>query len=307
MASETPDWSLYCSFLSVLRAGSLSAAARDSGLTQPTVGRHIDTLEKALGVALFTRSQQGLAPTEAALELQPYAESLEATAAALVRAAVGRAGTQGTVRITASEIVGGEVLPPILTQLHIDHPEICLELVLSNRTEDLLHREADIAVRMVRPTQQALAARCVGDIEIGLHARREYLERRGMPMSIAELRRHALIGFDHENAFIRSVRARGFAFERSMFTLRSDSDLAQLAAVRAGFGIGACQVGLARRGPQLVRVLGESFSFKLQVWIVMHSDLRSSARCRVAADALAKGLAAYCADHATIGALSSGG
>ncbi len=162
MVTSNPDWSLYRSFLSVLRTGSLSAAARDEGLTQPTVGRHVDSLEQALGVALFTRSQQGLAPTEAALELQPYAESLEATAAALVRAAVGRSGTQGTVRITASEVIGAEVLPPMLTQLHAAHPEIELELMLSNRTEDLLQREADIAVRMVAPTQQALLARRVG-------------------------------------------------------------------------------------------------------------------------------------------------
>jgi len=295
MTHGHPDWSLYRSFLSVLRTGSLSAAARDDGLTQPTVGRHIDALEQALGVALFTRSQQGLTPTEAALELQPYAESLEATAAALVRAAVGRAGTQGTVRITASEVVGAEVLPPILTQLRAEHPEMTLELVLSNRTEDLLQREADIAVRMVRPTQQALSARHVGDIELGLHARREYLDRHGTPTSVAELREHALIGFDHENAFIRSVRAQGLAVERSMFALRSDSDLAQLACLRAGFGIGVCQVGLARRGPELVRVLAKSFLFKLEVWIVMHSDLRSSRRCRVVSDALARGLSAYCA------------
>jgi DNA-binding transcriptional LysR family regulator len=296
MSSGSPDWSLYRSFLSVLRLGSLSAAARDEGLTQPTVGRHVDALEQALGVALFTRSQTGLTPTEAALELQPYAESLEATAAALVRAAVGRAGTHGTVRITASEVVGAEVLPPILTQLHAAHPEIALEVVLSNRTEDLLQREADIAVRMVRPTQQTLLARHVGDIEIGLHARRDYLERHGVPSTVAELRRHALIGFDHETAFIRSVRAQGFPVERGMFAFRSDSDLAQLAAVRAGFGIGVCQVGLARRSADLVRVMAKSFLFKLEVWIVMHSDLRSSARCRVVADALAAGLTAYCAD-----------
>jgi len=148
---------------------------------------------------------------------------------------------------------------------------------------------------MVRPTQQALTARFIGNIELGLHARRGYLDRRGVPASVDDLRRHALIGFDHENAFIRSVRAQGFPVERSMFTLRSDSDLAQLAALRAGFGIGVCQVGLARREPELVRVMAKSFSFNLEVWIVMHSDLRTSARCRVVADALASGLAAYCA------------
>ena len=293
MTAGSPDWSLYRSFLSVLRTGSLSAAAREEGLTQPTVGRHVDSLEKALGVALFTRSQHGLSPTEAALELRPYAESLEATAAALVRAAVGRAGTRGTVRVTASEVVGAEVLPSILAKLHEAHPELVIELVLSNRTEDLLRREADIAVRMVRPTQQALVVRHVGDVELGLHARRDYLERRGTPSNVADLRGHSLIGFDHENAFVRSVRERGFALERGMFALRSDSDLAQLAALRAGFGIGVCQVGLARRSADLVRLLPKSFSFKLEVWLAMHADLRSSARCRVVADALAAGLAAY--------------
>jgi DNA-binding transcriptional LysR family regulator len=293
MATPSPDWSLYRSFLSVLRSGSLSAAARDEGLTQPTVGRHIDSLEKALGVSLFTRSQHGLEPTEAALELAPFAESLEATSAALVRAALGRASTRGTVRITASEVIGGEVLPPILAKLHEAYPELVIELVLSNKTEDLLRREADVAVRMVRPTQQALVARHVGDIELGLHARRDYLERRGTPATIADLRKHTLIGFDRENPFIRSVRAQGLPLERGMFALRSDSDLAQLAALRAGFGIGMCQVGLARRSTDLVRVLAKSLSFKLEVWIAMHADLRSSARCRVVADALAAGLAAY--------------
>src|SRR5262249_36927421 len=134
MSSLSPDWSLYRSFLCVLRSGSLSAGAREEGLTQPTVGRHIDALEKALGVSLFIRSRHGLAPTDAALELRPYAESLEATAAALVRAAVGRAGTRGTVRVTASEVVGAEVLPPILARLHEAHPGLAIELVLSNRT-----------------------------------------------------------------------------------------------------------------------------------------------------------------------------
>ena len=127
---------------------------------------------------------------------------------------------------------------------------------------------------------------------MSVYARRDYLERRGTPSNVAELRGHSLIGFDHENAFIRSVRERGFALERGMFALRSDSDLAQLAALRAGFGIGVCQVGLARRA-DLVRLLPKSFSFKLEMWLAMHADLRSSARCRVVADALAAGLAAY--------------
>ena len=244
---------------------------------------------------LFTRSQHGLIATEAALELRAHAEILEATTAALLRTASGRGGSGGTVRITASEIVGAEVLPPILADLRDAHPELIIELVLSNRAQDLLHREADIAVRMVRPTQQALLVRHIGDMALSLYAHQRYIDRHGLPSSASDLASHALIGFDQESAFIRSVRARGFTFDRKMFALRSDSDLAQLAALRAGCGIGACQVGIARRDPDLVRVLPEVFAFKLEIWIAMHADLRGSPRCRIASDALTKGLSRYVA------------
>ena len=127
-----------------------------------------------------------------------------------------------------------------------------MELALSNRTEDLLRRDADIAVRMVRPSQGAVVARRLGAIELGLHARRDYLERCGTPARVDDLRAHALIGFDRESAFIRRLRAQGVALHRGMFALRTDSDLAQLAAIRAGCGIGVCQVGLARRDPRQV-------------------------------------------------------
>jgi DNA-binding transcriptional LysR family regulator len=294
MADPAPEWNLYRSFLSVLRTGSLSAAAREEGLTQPTIGRHVDSLEAALGISLFTRSQHGLVPTEAALELQPFAESLESAAASLLRAASRREGARGTVRVIASEIVGAEVLPPILTSLRVNYPEVVIELVLSDRNDDLLQREADIAVRMFTPTQQALVVRHVGEVEIGLYARREYLDRRGAPTSERQLRDHGLIGFDRETAFIRGLRQRGLQLDRRLFALRTDSALAQLAMLRAGFGIGWCQVGIARRDPGLIRVLAKEFCLKLEVWIAMHPDLRSSQRCRVVADALASGLAAYC-------------
>ena len=138
--------------------GSLSGAARRLGLTQPTVGRHIDALEAALGLTLFTRSPRGLAPTTAALALAPHVEAMAASAAALARTASGEAAAdRGVVRVTASEIIGCEVLPPILAAFRAEHPGIAVELALTNRNEDLARRDADIAVRMVRPTQSALA------------------------------------------------------------------------------------------------------------------------------------------------------
>ena len=307
-----PGWELYRSFLAVLQEGSLSGAARALGLAQPTLGRHVDALEAALGLALFTRSQLGYAPTEAALALQPAAQALASAAAALRRVASAQGGdgqqVKGTVRVSASEVVGVEVLPPILAALRERHPALVVELSLSNRLEDLLQREADIAVRMQRPQQDVLVARRIGSIAVGLHARDDYLARHGTPRTLDDLAGHALIGFDRETAFIRSLRKELGGLKRDHFALRADSDLAQLAAIRAGFGIGFCQVGLARRDARLKRVLARRFAVRLDTWVAMHQDLRDSPRCRATFDALAAGLQAYIAGageesaHSTQGA-----
>jgi DNA-binding transcriptional LysR family regulator len=298
MTSSDPGWELFRSFLGVLKAGSLSAAARTLGLAQPTVGRHIAALEGSLGLVLFTRSQTGFLPTDAARALQPYAESMASTAAALQRVAssqgdVAGAGVKGTVRITASDVIGVEVLPPILARLREQHPGIVVELVLTDRVQDLLRREADIAVRMTPPQHEALVARRIGALEMGLHAHRDYLARCGTPRSLAELRGHALIGFDEETPYLRSLRGSLAGLRREAFGLRADSNLAQLAAIRAGYGIGFCQTSLARHDANLVRVLRRQFALPLETWVAMHEDLRESARCKVTFQALVEGLVAY--------------
>ncbi|MFC3684064.1 LysR family transcriptional regulator [Hydrogenophaga luteola] len=287
-------WELYRSFLSVLQEGSLSGAARALGLTQPTIGRHITLLEAHLGVALFTRSQAGLLPTEAAAALRADAEAMQTAAAALERTA-GGLGTdvQGAVRISASEVVGAEVLPPILAELRARHPKLQLELVLSNRLQDVVRREVDIAVRMTPPQQEVLLATRVGDVPLGLHAHRAYLDRHGVPGSLADLKQHALIGFDQETPFLRSARAGLSLWSREHFALRCDSDLAQLALLRSGAGIGVCQLALAQRSPDLVRLLPDAFSFSLTSWVVMHEGLKSNPRCRTVFDALVAGLRRY--------------
>lgn len=288
------SWELYRSYLSVLQEGSLSGAARALGVAQPTVGRHIDTLEQQLGVSLFTRSQQGLLATEAAQALKPFAQSMQANAAALLRAAEAQgSGVRGTVRISASEVVGSEVLPPVIAGLQGQYPELNVELVLTNRVQDLLHREADIAVRMVAPEQGSLIARRIGDIELGLHAHRRYLDARGTPQTLEQLTEHALIGFDQETPFLRSARHWLPQWRREHFTLRTDSDLAQLAMIRAGVGIGVCQVRVAQRDPALVRVLAHPFKPRLTSWLTMHEDLRNSPRCKVTFEALLSGLEQY--------------
>jgi DNA-binding transcriptional LysR family regulator len=290
MASDV-SWELYRSFLGVLREGSLSGAARALDIAQPTVGRHIAALEKALGLALFTRSQAGLMPTEAAQSLRGFAESMQSTAASLERAATSQAaGVRGTVRVTCSDVIGVEVLPPIVTALRDQYPELTVELVLTNRVQDLLRREADIAVRMTPPRQELLVARRIGQIMVGLFAHQRYLARRGTPGSVADLAAHSLIGFDETTEYLRKASKAFPGWRREAFAMRTDSDLAQLALIRSGAGIGVCQATIARRDEALVRVLSKQVSLPLETWITMHEDLRNSPRCKVTFEALVEGL-----------------
>jgi DNA-binding transcriptional LysR family regulator len=291
-----PDWSHYRAFLAVLREGSLSGAARTLGLAQPTLGRQIAELERALGAALFIRSPRGLLPTDAARDIAPHAEAMAAAAGAILRAASGgTSDAAGVVRITASDIVGAEVLPPLLAQFRGVNPSVKIELALSNRVEDLLRGEADIAVRMVRPSQEALVARRIGTVRLGLYAHRAYLAAAPPITTLAALTRdHALIGFDRETPFLRELIAH-LPVGRDQFALRCDNDLAQLAAMRAGFGIGFVQHGIARRDPDLVALFSDEIGFSLEMWLALHEDLRASRRLRLMMDHLATGLAEYVA------------
>ena len=292
MSIDALDWENQRAFLAVLREGSLSAAARALGVAQPTVRRRLDALERSIGVALFVRSPGGLAPTDATRELGAHVETMAAAAEAFVRAASADTdAVSGTVRITASDVMGAEVLPAMLASLQRVQPGLVFELSLTNRIEDLLRHEADIAVRMVRPTQAAVVATRVGTVEIGMFARDDYVERHGLPDSLEDLGRFALIGPDRDTA---DLRALGIDRRRLKFGLRTDSHLAQLGAIRAGLGIGLCQKGIARSDPRLRAVLPHAFSHGFETWVTMHEDLRRVKRVRATFAHLAKALSAYC-------------
>lgn len=155
--------------------------------------------------------------------------------------------------------------------------------------QDLLRREADIAIRMTQPKQELLIARRVGEVALGLYAHSKYLGERGTPQTLADLAGHRLIGFDQETPFLRAATKALPQWQRAAFALRTDSDLAQLAFIRAGGGIGVCQVALAQRDSQLVRVLPQVAS-GLETWLTMHEDLRSSMRCKLTFEAILQGL-----------------
>lgn len=290
-------WEWYRTFLAVMREGSLSGAARALAITQPTAGRHIAALESALGLVLFTRSQTGLQATDAAVELRGHAQAMENTAMMIERSAAsfssGATGLRGVVRVAASEIIGTEVLPSAIARIKEAYPQITVELVLSNRVQDLLSREADIAVRMTTPVQDQLIARRMGKIEIGLHAAPAYLSRRGSPESIDELFTHTLVGFDTVTPFILQSLKQFPQLNRDRFTVRTDSDVAQLNLIRAGAGIGMCQVQLADFPVPLQRIMPEFFAFHLDTWLVMHEDLRHSQACKTVFDFLAEDLQGY--------------
>src|SRR5579871_4380843 len=224
MDVDPPGWHLFRGFLAIAREGSLSGAARILGTTQPTMGRQVAALEASLGVKLFSRSRDGLIPTDAGLRLIPAAEAMAAAVEMAQRAASGRADEErGAGRVTASVVVGSEVLPPILAAFQLKHPGLAIELALTNRNEDLLRGDADIAVRMVRPTQGALVAKRVGRIDVGLYAHRRYLKGRKLPRRIEDLRQHVLIGYDREFAYTRVLERLGLPSTRDLFAFRCDS------------------------------------------------------------------------------------
>lgn len=287
------DWDLFQSLHAVLQTGSLSAAARARGLTQPTLGRHIEALEQKLGSPLFLRSPRGLQPTELALELAPRLEDMAAAAAAALRDVAGAADQDGgVVRLTASEVIGCEILPPILADFQAKHPQVEIELILSNQLADLTRRDADIAIRMARPTQNTLVARKIGLMRLNLYAAPEYVARRGRPCSVEEIDDHTIIGFDSDTPKIQGRVDLGRPITRDMFSLRTDNQVAQLSAIRAGLGIGACHTGLAARYG-LQPVLADRFCMELEMWLCMLEGLRTTRRMRLMFDHLAKGLAAY--------------
>ncbi len=286
------DWSLVRSFLAVLDHGSLLGAARHLKMSQPTLGRHIAELESQLGVVLFERTGRGLVPAAAARQLALAARAMEAGALQLAQTLAGaQTQIQGTVRITASVPVAVSLLPPILARMRQRLPEIQIELVSSNQVSNLLRREADIAVRMVRPDQSSLIARKIGSVALGAYAHRSYLARHAPLRKPADLLKHELIGSDADTSILRGFEAMGHPASRQAFALRSDDFIVQWQAVRAGLGIGFCADYMTRKEPDVLPVLAGQLNIPpLPMWLAVHREIRSNVRIRAVFDFLAQAL-----------------
>ncbi|QQR39384.1 LysR family transcriptional regulator [Devosia rhizoryzae] len=292
--NREPDWALWRSFAAVISGGSLSAAARHLSMSQPTIGRHIETLEANLGIPLFERTLNGLKPNGTALRLyEPVQRAQNSLAEAAILAEGAQDDTGGTVRITASFMISNYVLPKILGAIRTAHPRIGIEVVPSDSAENLLMREADIAVRMFRPTQLELVTRHLGDIPLVPVAHEDYLARRGMPKEIADLWEHDLLGFDRSDAIILHARRLGFELKRENFVIRSDDQAHLWELIRAGLGIGFGQETLARQTPGLVVIPIDLHIPPMPIWLTTHRELFTSHRIRAIYDAVASGLLAY--------------
>lgn len=275
------DWALIRTFLAVAEQGSVSGAARSLGASQPTLSRHIRELERQTGLNLFERSPHGLSLTEQGETLADAAVGMGRSADRFLRLASGlSAELDGDLCISANEIVGYYLLPPLLAAFRERHPGISFEVVISNRASSLSKREADVALRMFRPTQPDLVVSRLSDLELGFFARRDYLAKHGTPTSLEALAAHPLIGFDEDPAFIEAAAGMGVGLRPDDFPLRSDHMPLHIALMRAGAGIGATHVGIAAGYPELVRVLPQVPLPTLEFWCVCHRDLQLNPRVR---------------------------
>lgn len=275
------SWDLIHSFLTVARSGSLSAAARKLGVSQPTLSRDIQALESDTGLNLFKRTTQGLQLTESGQRLMEAAERMDDAADLFARQASGLSvELQGTVRISANEIVGIYLLPAAIAAFRQQHPAVQIEIVVSNQASSLSKREADIALRMFQPNQPDLVVRRLPDLPLGFYAHSEYVRQFGEPRTIEEFKQHSVIGFDESMDFIEGATHMGYQFRREDFPVRTDHLLMQINLARAGAGIVGTHVDLAEKFPELRRILQWVNLPSLEFWVVCHSDVQFNSRIR---------------------------
>jgi DNA-binding transcriptional LysR family regulator len=281
------DWRLIRAFVAVMRTGTLTQAAAQIGATQPTLGRQIRELERRAGEPFFLRRGKRLEPTDRARHLYDQACDIEVAVTGLARAFAAPANdTRTSVRITTSVIFATVLLPKLLQSMLPALPGIDFEIAASDSIENLLRRDADIAIRFVRPTQGQLIASRVTDVDIALYASKGYVAEHGLPHSITDLLQHSFVG-NQTGADIRGgAAALGLDPAAIRIVLRSDNSKVRHAALREGMGIGAAFRLLGDREPDLVRVLPEVTVGTLPVWLVAHDDLRRSDALRRVYDAL---------------------
>lgn len=289
------DWNQLKAFLETAETGSLSAAARKLGLTQPTLSRQVAAIEQSMGVTLFERVGKAMALTPTGLDLLEHARAMGAAAQALGVAASGRSqAVGGVVSVSATDAVAFYLLPPLVRQLREREPGIAIEVISSNALSDLLRREADIAIRHVKPEQPELIARLIRQTAANFYASKDWVKTHGHPRSADDAAALPFVGSDRSGQYLGYLRQHGLPLTEANFSCYADHSVAHWALVCQGMGIGAMMDEIAHATPGIVRVLDDVPPVIFPIWLVTHRELRTARRIRVVFEALAQGLQEGC-------------
>lgn len=286
------DWNQVRAFLATAEEGSLSAAARALGLAQPTLGRQVTALEDRLGVTLFERVGRGLILTQSGVDLLEHVRSMGDAATRIALVAAGRSeAVAGKVCISASDAMAIYVLPEVLAELREAAPEIDIEVLATNSLSDLLRREADIAIRHLRPQEPDLVAKLVCEWPAHLYAAPAFLRRYGRPQTLDDLRDLPFIGMGKPEVMVSELARIGLSVRAQNIRFYSENIAVGWEMVRRGVGVGLMSADVARRTTGVERIVPDFMPIPVQVWLTTHRELRNSRRIRVVFGFLAKALA----------------
>ena len=281
------DWNRARAFLVTAEEGSLSAAARALGMTQPTLSRQVDALEDELSLVLFERAGRGLILTPSGLELLEHVRGMGEAASRVSRAASGQSQSiEGSICIAASEAYSAFVLPPIIQKLRQEYPGISIEIVASNASSDLLRREADIAIRHVASSQPDLITKKIRDDEGYFYAAHSYLAKMGNPQSFSDLHTADFLAFSNNEPMMNVFNAMGLQVTKTNFPIICDNHLVQWQLVKQGVGIGGITNDIGDAEPLVCRILPDMSPIIVPMWLATHRELNKSKRVRTVFDFL---------------------
>lgn len=286
------DWNHIRAFLATVECGSLSGAARALKQSQPTLSRQISALEDALKLTLFERGTRVMELTQAGTELLKHVRNMADAATQISRVATGQnQAVEGTVRITSSDAMAAYALPRCVVGLRRLYPGISIELVPNNEMSDLTRRDADIAIRHVRPEQPDLIAKRIADIEISLFAAQSYLDALGPINALADFSVANFIGYQHPERLVAQVNAMGIPVTKTNFGITTTQGSAMYELVRDGAGIGFLPTVVAEARLGLKKIRPDAPSFPMETWLVTHREIQTNRRIRLTFDHLAHELA----------------
>lgn len=285
------DWNQVRAFLATAEEGSLSAAARALGHTQPTLSRQVSALEADLGITLFERAGRAMALTTAGLELLEHVREMADAATRISLSASGQSQTiEGRVVITATSTMATYHLPAIIKKIHAIAPNIQIDILPSNEVRDLTRREADISIRHARPEQPDLIAKLVFETCAHIYAATEYIDQVGPITCLNDLSRLQFIGLDQNDRMLEGVREYGLELSADQFRFNSPSGTVLYELVRLGLGASIILKEIEAQASNVIPILPEAFKIPVPVWLVTHRELHTSRRIRVVYDILAEEL-----------------